>query len=240
MIFRVSQLVFWRQHHFLGRDDWYWNLTARRKQHDKLVAKIHKFTQNVIENRRKEKLENQTCSGTDEFGIKRRLALLDILLESTIDGKPLTNNDIHEEVDNFMFAGHDTTTSAIEFLLYNLAKYPHVQEKVYKEVTNILGTDASEPITLSKLNDLTYLELVIKESLRLYPSVPMIGRFLREDIDINGTVYPANHNIVIAIYMMHRDPRYHKDPLLFRPERFLEQKSHESSNAYSYIPFSGN
>lgn len=224
-----------------------------------MVKKIHTFTQTVIQNRRQEKLSAENRQeATDEFGIKRRSALLDILLESTIDGQPLSNKDIHEEVDNFMFAGHDTTTSAIEFLLYNLAKYPEVQQKAYNEVVDVLGTDSSSPITLSKLNDLTYMDLVIRESLRLYPSVPMIGRYLREDVTISkfctnfgqfsgfslqflfidGTVYPAMHNVIVGIYMLHRDPRYHLDPLKFWPERFLEQKSHETVNAYSYIPFS--
>lgn len=183
----MSSIIFWRLHHFLGRDEWFWKLTPQKRRHDKLVNEIHEFTREVIQSRRQAKLEQAINDEgfEDDVGIKKRRALLDILLESTIDGRSLSNTDIQEEVDNFMFAGHDTTTSAIEFLLYNLAKHPLVQQKVYDEVVEVLGPDSSEPITLSKLNDLNYLDLVIKESLRLYPSVPMIGRYINDDIEVS-------------------------------------------------------
>ena len=70
------------------------------------------------------------------------------------------------------------------FCLYSIAKYPDVQKKVIKEVDEVFGSNRSEPTTLAKLNELTYLELVIKETLRLYPSVPIIGRCATEDIEL--------------------------------------------------------
>lgn len=155
-----------------------------------MVTEIHSFTRKVIEDRRKTKLSRlsdatQLSNSDEEFGIKKRRALLDILLDSTIDGQPLSNGDIQEEAENFMFAGHDTTTSAIEFLLFNLANHPDVQQRVYEEIVQVLGVDAADPVTLTKLNDLNYLEIVMKESLRLYPSVPLIGRYIREDITVS-------------------------------------------------------
>jgi len=236
----ISGIIFWRMHHFLARDNWYWNLTSQKRQHDQLTKKIHKFTESVIENRRQEKTRNDVNQNQDdEFGIKRRKALLDILLDSKINGETLSTRDIQEEVDNFMFAGHDTTTSAIEFMLFNLAKHPEIQKKVYDEIVEVMGPDSSEPVTLSRLNNLNYMDLVIKECLRLYPSVPFIARYLREDVEVNGAVYPADHSIIMAIYCMHRDPKIYPDPLTFRPERFLVQKSHDQMNAFSYTPFSG-
>lgn len=107
---------------------------------------------------------------------KRKLALLDVLLHSTIDGQPLSNMDIREEVDTFMFEGHDTTTSAIAFCLYELARNPQVQRKACDEIKIVIGDDVNKAITLKDLNDLQYLELVIKETLRLFPSVPMYGK----------------------------------------------------------------
>lgn len=81
--------------------------------------------------------------------------------------------------------GHDTTTSAITFCLYNIAKYADVQEKCFKEIREVFGADKSAPTTLSNLNGLHYLELVIKETLRLYPSVPFIGRKALEDLELS-------------------------------------------------------
>lgn len=177
--------MFWRLHHFLGRDEWFWYLTPKKRRHDELLKRMSSFTRQVIQERRQAKTDSNTEQPDDDVGIKKRRALLDILLESTIDGKYLSDNDIQEEVDNFMFAGHDTTASAITFLLYNLAKYPEIQQKVFEEVVSVLGADQSLPISLSKLNDLDYMELVIKESLRLFPSVPMIGRTTKEDIVVS-------------------------------------------------------
>ena len=109
------------------------------------------------------------------------MALLDVLLQSTINGAPLNNEDIREEVDTFMFEGHDTTTSGIAFALYLIARHPEVQQKLVDEITHVLGTDKNKPVGYRDLLELKYMEIVIKETLRLYPSVPVIGRQIMED-----------------------------------------------------------
>lgn len=141
----------------------------------------------MIEARREEK-QKMAKNGKilpDDHGIKKRTALLDILLDSTVDGVKLSNKDIQEETDNFMFAGHDTTTSAINFLLYNLAKHQDVQQKVYEEIKEVLGTNPTDSYTVNDLSNFKYFELVLKESLRIYSPVPIIGRYLREDVEIS-------------------------------------------------------
>jgi cytochrome P450 family 4 len=94
--------------------------------------------------------------------------------------------DIREEVDTFMFEGHDTTSSGIAFCLYNLAKYPEIQQKAFDEIRSVIGDDANAAITMKELNEMKYLEMVIKETLRLYPSVAVYGRKLKEDIDFSN------------------------------------------------------
>lgn len=121
-------------------------------------------------------------STAEVLGSKQRMALLDVLLQSTINGAALSNEDIREEVDTFMFEGHDTTTSGISFALYLISRHPAVQTKLVQEITQVLGTDKTKPVSYRELQDLKYLECVIKETLRLYPSVPAIGREIREDI----------------------------------------------------------
>lgn len=118
------------------------------------------------------------------MGQKKRMAFLDVLLQATVDGKPLTQEDIREEVDTFMFEGHDTTTSGISYCLYLLSRHAHIQQKVYEEVIQVLGPDKNKPITMRNLLELKYLEAVIKETLRMYPSVPIIARKCLQDIQI--------------------------------------------------------
>lgn len=69
--------------------------------------------------------------------------------------------------------------------MYNIARKPEVQAKCLNEIVSVFGTDGSTPTTLAKLNQLPYLELVIKETLRLFPSVPFIGRLANEDITLS-------------------------------------------------------
>ncbi|XP_058452019.1 cytochrome P450 4d1-like [Malaya genurostris] len=210
----------------------------------KLLKILHGYTDNVIISRRKQLMEHanngsiSTENENIELGLKKREAFLDLLLQTKIDGKPLTNLEIREEVDTFMFEGHDTTTSAVSFTLYNLAKYPAVQQKVYDEVISVIGEDPAKQIELSHLQDLNYLEMSIKETLRLYPSVPMIGRRCVEEVTIEGKTIPAGANIIIGIFTMGRDPNYFDNPLEFIPERFGGEMSLEKFNPYKYIPFS--
>lgn len=114
---------------------------------------------------------------------KRKMVLMDILLQSHIDGKPLTDEEVREEANTFLFAGHDTVSSALMFLFYNIARYQDVQEKLFTEIKEVFGED--QEITFGKLANLSYLECVIKESLRIYPPVPMFGRESQEEIKLS-------------------------------------------------------
>jgi cytochrome P450 family 4 len=110
---------------------------------------MHGFTDSVIKTRREELLKKRSLEVTDENEEgKKKMAFLDILLQSTINGQPLTNMDIREEVDTFMFEGHDTTSSGIAFAIHLLAAHPKVQAKCYDEIIHVLGKDVTKPVTL--------------------------------------------------------------------------------------------
>lgn len=171
------------------------------------------------------------------MGMKKKMVLLDVLLQSTIDGKPLTNEDIREEVDTFMFEGHDTTTSSVTFGLYCLAKHPEVQKKVLQEIHDVVGEDKSANHTQQKLNDMPYFDAVVKEALRLFSPVPFVARKMTEDVTIDEYTIPKDTTLVLGLMFMHQDPDLYPEPKLFKPERFLEDRSKEKANPYSYIPF---
>ncbi|XP_052565926.1 cytochrome P450 4d1 [Culex pipiens pallens] len=236
----MTNIVIVRAFQILARLDFTFKYTPYAKIQKQALAVLHGYTDNVIQSRRKElsKTNSQKDFSENDVGQRKKVAFLDMLLQATTDGQPLTDLEIREEVDTFMFEGHDTTTSAMSFLLGKLAKHPEVQNKVYDEVRNVFGDDPSKPATLAMLNELNYLDLVIKETLRLYPSVPMFGRKMMENHDIDGTIFPAGSNVIIMPYIMGRDPDYFEDPLEFRPERFAVETSAEKSNPYRYVPFS--
>lgn len=115
----------------------------------------------------------------NDIGEKRRMAFLDLMIETKKGGANLTDEEIKEEVDTIMFEGHDTTAAGSSFVLCQLGTHQDIQARVYEEIRGIFG-DSDRPITFADTLELKYLERVILESLRLFPPVPMIARKLHE------------------------------------------------------------
>ncbi|KAG5683239.1 hypothetical protein PVAND_012532 [Polypedilum vanderplanki] len=215
-----------------------YRFTEMYRREKKLIEELHAFTDKIIQSRREELLmhNEETSEQNDEIGTKKKKALLDILLSSRVEGEPLKNSDIREEVDTFMFAGHDTSKSGICFVFYCIAKYPEVQQKVYEEIIEVLGDE--EEINLQKLNELHYLELVIRESLRLFPPVPYYGRQLVEELITEKYTFPKGMNVYVSPYLMGRDERIFPEPKKFDPHRFEVEMANDKINPFSYVPFS--
>lgn len=206
------------------------------------VDYLHNFTERIIQSRKSDYLENPPVIGASEEDADRpyggkRLAFLDILLMSHLRDPSFTVEGIREEVDTFMFEGHDTTAMGISFTLYLLGLYKQVQDKVYRELGTIFGKDVERAVTVDDLKEMRYLECVIKESHRLYPPVPLIARNTDEDADILGYRVPRGCMLVMLPFMMHRDSRFFPEPEEFRPERFLPENC-AGRHPYAYMPFS--
>lgn len=212
---------------------YYMTKTGRREV--ALIKSIHKFTTDVITKRRDILL--QEIANDSAFQNRKNKNLLDILLQANVDGKSLSNEDIREEVDTFMFAGHDTSTSALVFTIYLLAKHKKIQDKLYDELVAFFGNERSPQLSQNELNELKYLEMVIKEALRLFPPVPLVGRHLKEDTLVEGTVIPSDTNIILGIYPMHHSSDYYPYPEKFCPERF-DPNVQQTWPKGAYIPFS--
>nr|XP_021183869.2 cytochrome P450 4g15-like [Helicoverpa armigera]WRX06070.1 CYP4G10 [Helicoverpa armigera] len=175
----------------------------------------------------------------NDVGEKKRLAFLDLMIESVQNGThQLTDHEIKEEVDTIMFEGHDTTAAGSSFVLCLMGVYKDIQAKVYNELYEIFG-DSDRPATFDDTLKMKYLERVILESLRLYPPVPVIARKLNRDVRIatRNYVLPAGATVVIGTYKVHRSPKYYKDPDTFNPDNFLPENA-SNRHYYSFIPFS--
>lgn len=223
--------------------DFLLNLTKYGAMQKKALAILHGTTNEVIK-RRREELKNKksktdlTPKTDDDENLyqKRRLAFLDLLLESA-EGAALSDEDIREEVDTFMFEGHDTVTSGISFVIYALAYNPEVQERAYKEQLEIFGDSDRSP-TSKDINEMKYLERVLKESQRLYPSVPLIARYIHEDLPLSdGYVMPKGTQCTLLITALHKDPKVWPNPDKFDPDNFLPDAAANRS-PYAYVPFS--
>lgn len=217
----------------LKRIDFLYKFTEMYQREKKVLKFLHEFGENVIEARRKELLRNDERS--IELISKKERTLLNIMLTSTIDGVQLTNQDIREEVDTFLFAGHGTISSALSFILLNIAKYPKIQQKIYEET---LENDKDEKLSVSTLNNLKFTDRVIKETFRMIPPVAFLGRRLKEEVTIEDVTFPKHANILISTYIMGHNEKYFEDPETFKPERFNVETTYEKINPFAYVPFS--
>ncbi|KAB7506176.1 Cytochrome P450 4C1 [Armadillidium nasatum] len=219
-----------------------YSLLGYAKRQEKCLKILHGFSYETIRERKKKRIElklsgeNKKKNNDEVLGKKKRLAFLDMLLEYAEEHETLSDEDIREEVDTFMFEGHDTTAAAINWALYLLGQNPEIQNKAYEEIESIFGKSEREA-TSSDLREMKYLECCIKEALRLFPSVPLFGRELKEDIKIGEYVIPKGTSVMISTYRLHRDSEVFPDPEAFKPERFFPENS-VNRNPYAYIPFS--
>ncbi|CAH2107729.1 unnamed protein product [Euphydryas editha] len=136
--------------------------------------------------------------------------------------KGYTHEELREEIFVLGVAGTDTLAVGTSFTMLMLAQYPDVQDKVYKEIQEILG-DSDKPLEAKDLIKLTYTTAVIKESLRLYPPVSFITRHCHKDLELpSGLVLPAGCDVIINILGVQRNPDYWgEDANEFKPERFI-------------------
>ncbi|KAF9424530.1 hypothetical protein HW555_000341 [Spodoptera exigua] len=128
----------------------------------------------------------------------------------------------------------ESETIRIRFMSTSLPDYIYAyEERIYEECQTILGD--SEHVTMSNLSDMKYLEAVIKEILRLYPSVPFIGREITEDFKLGDLLVKKGTTVDVHIYELHRRADMFPEPEKFMPERFLGT---EMKHPYAYVPFS--
>ncbi|XP_063709033.1 cytochrome P450 4d2-like [Culicoides brevitarsis] len=210
--------------------DFIWKLTSHYKKCCDRIRFINGFVNDVI-NQRREKLLNEKSPDPSE----EKPALLDILLQSTIDDSPLSNEAIRDEMNTFMVAGHETTGTTMGFVIFLLAKHQEVQEKVFLEIKE---NSLNQKLSIRDINSLRYLDCVIKETLRLYPILPDAIKQSAEDFTLRKYFIPAKTSILTSIHAVHRLEKNFKNPDEFNPDRFLDEISNEERSPYTYQPFS--
>ncbi|XP_028939134.1 cytochrome P450 4B1-like [Ornithorhynchus anatinus] len=229
----LTSLVAHRAFHFQYHNNFVYWLTRNGRRFREACEKAHRHTDQVIQ-KRKESLKDE--QELEKILKKRHLDFLDILIcAKTEEGEGLSDADLRAEVDTFMFEGHDTTASGISWTLYCLALNPEHQQRCREEVQDVLG--GRDTVQWSDLAQLTYTTMCIKESLRLYPPVPVVSRQLSSPITFfDGRSLPADQIISVHVYALHRNPSVWPSPELFDPLRFSPEMK-TSRHPYAFLPF---
>ena len=151
------------------------------------------------------------------------------------DGTPLPDTAIRDELVTLFLASYETTAAVLAWTLYLVSTHPEVEARIKAELATVLGgglpgTDAARR--------LPYLHDVLRESLRLYPSIPILGRAAVRNTRIGDTDVPKGSEVLISPWAIQRSSRHYQEPLAFRPERWTPEFE-RTLPRYAYMPFSG-
>ncbi|XP_063930398.1 cytochrome P450 4C1-like isoform X1 [Zophobas morio] len=220
---KFSEIMLYRLYKFWYHYDFIFKWTTLYNEGEEFINKYNLFIKDIIKNKDK--------SVTSESP-----TLLDFLLDLFANRSELTTDEIVDEIKTFVLAGFDTTTVMSCFVITMLAMHPDIQKRVYDEVLTVLG-----PERMSDFRDLPclkYTDLVIKETLRLFPVLPFIAREVLEDLCLDEVItLPKGSLLLLGVIQVHRSAEYWSDPLKFDLDRFLPETA-TNRHPFTYIPFS--
>jgi len=190
---------------------------AARKKLDRIIF-------NLVDDRRR--------SGRDRGDL---LSMLLLAQDEEGDGGQMTDQQLRDELMTIFLAGHETTANALTWTWYLLSRHPDVEAKLHKELDEVLGKRRPEYTDVAQLR---YTEMVLSESMRLYPPAWAIGRLTTVDCQIGGYFAPKKSLVIVSQFVTHRDERFFSDPLTFDPDRW-KPEVRETRPQFSYFPFGG-
>lgn len=191
--------------------------TPSNLKFNRALADLDKIVDRIIKERQ------VGARGKDDF-------LGSLIEERDEDGHGMTPKQLRDEVMTMLLAGHETTSNTLAWTLAMLARYPYVQNAARDECRAHAHLPLKE--RLAKLN---YTTRVVRETMRLYPAVWILGRSVVQDDEIDGVRLPKGSAVFISPYVMHRHPDFWKHPETFDPQRFMHQASPQP---FTYLPFS--
>ncbi|KAJ4979055.1 hypothetical protein NE237_009835 [Protea cynaroides] len=207
--FRVL-ILFGKLGKIVFRNRWQELLEMRRRQESVLIPLIRA---------RRERKEKEGEKNPNEFVVSYVDTLFDLQIAEE-GGRKLSEEEMVTLSSEFLNAGTDTTSTALQWIMANLVKNQEIQERLYSEIEGVVGS--GEEMKEDDLQKIPYLKAVVLEGLRRHPP----GNFVlphgvTEEIEFNGHVIPKNAAVNFLVSEMGRDPKVWKDPMEFRPERFL-------------------
>jgi cytochrome P450 len=166
-------------------------------------------------------------------GEQDRGSLLDLMLHASSGSNPESEKSLRDQVITIFLAGYETVANALIWTWYLLSQNPESERRLHEEVDTVLQGRLP---AFDDLPRLRYTEMVLAESLRLYPPAWAMGRYALNDFRIGEYFLPAKTTVLVSQFVMHRDPRYFPDPLRFDPERFTPEAKSKRTR-FTYFPF---
>ncbi len=165
-------------------------------------------------------------------GARGETVLADLLEATHDDGRPLADIEVRDALVKLIFAGHETTSVALAWFLEQVVPMPDVADLIREELLRVTGGGPPQP---EQLNQLAYLDASIRESLRRRTILPFVVRKVKKPFAVQGIEYPAGTVLCPSGHLTHHREDLYPDPLLFRPERFIERRY----SAHEWYPFGG-
>lgn len=231
---RFKEIVKYRLQNPFLLSDIIFNFTALGREQRNHLKTFHSFIDEITQQQIREinKLD-ATKTNSNTF---RKIFCDNVMKE--LCQRRFTQKTIRDNIITIIFAAIDTTSMTLYFVIFILSNFPEIQNKLYKELLKIYGTEnlKSAPIKYEDLQYMSYLECVIKETMRIFPTVPITGRKTTKDVKMGEFILPKGANIIINSMLMHRNKNYWPNPWKFDPDRFLPDKM--NNHSYYYLPFS--
>lgn len=152
-----------------------------------------------------------------------------------LSNNQMSTKDIYASVTELLLAGVDTTSNTLTWALYQLSKNPEIQDRLYEEVSTLVPGDRIP--TAAEVTRMPFLRAVIKETLRMYPVVPINSRIIKENpVSVGGYQFPKNTCFTLFHYAISHDENTFPEPFSFKPERWLRD-GRRRPNPFGSIPF---
>jgi cytochrome P450 len=188
-------------------------------------ARLDAIVYRIIEERRR--------SGGDRGDL---LSMLLLAVDEEGDRTGMTNEQLRDEAMTLFLAGHETTANALTWTWHMLARNPEAERRLHEELDTVL--EGGRAPSVEDFPSLRYTEMVVAETMRLYPPAWAIGRLAIEDHEVGGYHIPRGSLVLVCQYVMHRDPRFFPEPEAFDPERWTTEAK-AARPQFSYFPFGG-
>ncbi|XP_014517270.1 cytochrome P450 71D9-like [Vigna radiata var. radiata] len=207
---------------------WLQNISGLKSKIEQYHQQTDQIMQSIVDDHREAKLSAAKCQGEQVED-----DLVDVLMKEEFG---LSDNGIKAVILDIYGGGSETSATTIDWAMAEMMKNSRVMKKAQAEVRKVFNMKGR--VDENCINELKYLKLVVKETLRLHPPVPLLlPRECGQTCEIHGYNIPAKSKVIVNAWAIGRDSNYWTEPVRFHPERFIDSSIDYKGNNFEYIPF---